>query len=110
MRLANYKNAKNVKVTFENVNWTYENVGYDSSSIEWAGLIIFQPASTDDSLKGDMTSLQTWEFVFKNCSYNGEKVTSMNFGEPNQVMYMNNINRSGIVEDPTSFGLNIKFE
>lgn len=108
MRLANYKNAENVSVTFENVEWTYENVGYESSDIDWAGLVLYQPASTDVALNGDLSILETWTFKFKNCTYNGEKVTDINTGMPGQVMYLYNIGKTGKNIPPIS--LNIIFQ
>ena len=44
IRLANYKNASNVKVTFKNVDWTYE-FGPDKENADWgwAGIAIYPP-------------------------------------------------------------------
>lgn len=108
LRLANYANVDNVKITFENVNWTYTEKpeDYDWS---WAGLIIYQPASTDEALSGNLEHLQTWSFTFKNCKYNDVAVTANNFGEENQVMYLYNIAGSGTTSDPVAEGLNISF-
>ena len=99
LRLANYLNAENVTVTFENVEWNYEN-GLTHNDWGWAGLVIFQPASSDVALHGDFSKIATWKFVFKNCKYNGVKVTANNFGEHNQVFYMYNLNNSNRVADP----------
>ena len=109
MRLANYSNATGVTVTFENMDWTYENKPISQSDMEWAGLIIYQPASSDAALLGNLDYIKTWKFIFKNCSYNGEKVTENNFGSINQVFYLYNIGNSGAVTDAAQ-ELNIIFE
>lgn len=98
LRLANYMNAENVTVNFENVEWTYEN-GLTANDWAWAGLIIYQPAGADVALNGDNSKLSTWKFNFKNCKYNGVKVTDVNFGEHNQVFYGYNMNKDGVVSD-----------
>lgn len=108
MRLSNLKNSENVTVTFENVDWTYENVAYGDGDKAWAGLIIYQPFGKDNASTGDNTALNTWTFKFKNCKYNGTKVTANNFGEANQVMYFYDMNKSGAAEDPV--GPTIVFE
>lgn len=100
LRLANYLNSKNVKITFENCEWTYEN-GITKNDWSWAGLVIYQPAMADVALHGDMSNVNTWRFLFKNCRYNGEKVTANNFGQHNQVVYFYNVNNSGRVSEPT---------
>ena len=111
LRLANYKNATGVTVNFENVAWTYENTpNKDAADWGWAGLIIYQPASTDVALGGDLSNVQTWTFNFKNCKYNGVKVTENNFGEKNQVFYLYNIGGSGSISDPVAAGLTLNFE
>ena len=109
LRLANYSNATGVTVTFENIEWTYENEEYNAGDIEWAGLVIFQPSSTDEALNGNLEKIKTWNFVFKNCSYNGVKVTENNFGNTNQVIYLYNVGRSGQVTDAAQ-ELSITFE
>ena len=112
LRLANYTNATGVTVNFENVEWTYENTpNIASADWTWAGLIIYQPASGDVALGGDLSKLQTWSFNFKNCKYNGVKVAANNFGERNQIFYLYNIGGSGSVSDPVESGitLNIMF-
>ena len=110
LRLANYTNATGVTVNFENVAWTYENTpNIESADFGWAGLIIYQPASSDVALSGDLSNVQTWTFNFKNCKYNGEKVTENNFGEKNQVFYLYNIGGSGAVSDPVENGLTLNF-
>ena len=110
LRLANYTNATGVTVNFENVAWTYENTpNKDAADWSWAGLIIYQPASSDVALSGDLSKLQTWTFNFKNCKYNGTKVTANNFGEKNQVFYLYNIGGSGNVTDPTANSITLNF-
>lgn len=113
MRLSNYTNAKNVTVTFENVDWTYENTPYADGDLMWAGLIIYQPAGADTNVKtGDEYSdeaTKTWTFNFINCRYNGEKVTGNSFGTNKQVIYQYNVKNEGKSEDPTVFGA-INFE
>lgn len=113
MRLSNYTNAKNVTVTFENVDWTYENMPYADGDLMWAGLVIYQPAGTDTNVKtGDEYSdeaTKTWTFNFINCRYNGEKVTENSFGTNKQVIYQYNVKNEGKSEDPIVFGA-INFE
>ena len=111
LRLANYTNATGVTVNFENIEWTYENTpNKDAADWGWAGIIIYQPASADVALGGDLSKLQTWNFNFKNCKYNGVKVTENNFGEKNQVFYLYNIGGSGNISDPTANGITLNFE
>ena len=111
LRLANYTNATGVTVNFENVAWTYENTpNIESADWGWAGLIIYQPASSDVALNGDLSKIQTWSFNFKNCKYNGVKVTANNFGEKNQVFYLYNIGGGGAIADPVANGLTLNFE
>ena len=110
LRLANYKNATGVTVNFENVAWTYENTpNIESADFGWAGLIIYQPASTDVALGGDLSNVQTWTFNFKNCKYNGVKVTENNFGEKNQVFYLYNVGDTRAIADPVAEGLTLNF-
>lgn len=111
LRLANYANATGVTVEFENIDWTYENTPNAAlADWSWAGLIIYQPASNDEGLSGDLSAMQTWTFKFKNCRYNGVKVTENNFGEHKQVFYLYNVGSTGAVTDPTANGFNITFE
>jgi hypothetical protein len=111
LRLANYTNATGVTVNFENVAWTYENTpNIESADFGWAGLIIYQPAFTDVALGGDLSKVQTWTFNFKNCKYNGVKVTENNFGEKNQVFYLYNIENTGAITDPSTNGFILNFE
>ena len=109
LRLANYMNAENVTVVFENCDWTYEN-GVTKNDWRWAGLVIYQPSVSDVALGGDLSKLKTWTFVFRNCRYNGEKVTGNNFGQHNQVFYLYDINHTGQVTDPAEAGIRIVFE
>ena len=94
MCLSNLTNAKNVTVTFENVNWNYEDTPTTTNAetgepneldFGWAGLIIYWPLGTDFS------SIATWKFNFKNCKYNGKKVKSLCMGKHNQVAYIYSI-------------------
>ena len=111
LRLANITNATGVTVNFENVEWTYENTpNIESADFGWAGLIIYQPYSTDAAFGGDLSKIQTWNFNFKNCKYNGAKVTANNFGEKNQVFYLYNVGNTGAVTDPVANGLTLNFE
>ena len=111
LRLANYTNATGVTVNFENVSWTYENTpNIESADWGWAGLIIYQPASSDVALGGDLSKVQTWTFNFKNCKYNGVKVTENNFGEKDQVFYLYNVGNTGAIADPVANGLRLNFE
>ena len=111
LRLANYKNATNVTVNFENVSWTYENTpNIESADWGWAGLIIYQPATTDVALGGDLSKVKTWTFNFKNCKYNGVKVDANNFGEKNQVFYLYNVGGDGSIKDPVANGLTLNFK
>jgi len=108
LRLANTANATGLTINFENVDWTYEN-GLSFNDWGWAGLIIYQPYSTDVALSGDLTKISTWTFNFKNCKYNGVKVTENNFGEHNQVFYLHNV--GGVkFQDPAALGLTLHFE
>ena len=110
LRLANYKNVTGVTVNFENVAWTYENTpNIESADFGWAGLIIYQPASSDVALSGDLSKVQTWTFNFINCKYNGVKVNENNFGEENQVFYLYNVGGGGAITDPVAKGLTLNF-
>lgn len=109
LRLANTANATGVTVNFENVEWTYEN-GLTSDEWGWAGLIIYQPYGSDIALGGELAAMKTWTFNFKNCKYNGIKVTENNFGNGNhnQVFYLHNV--GGVkFADPVAEGLILNF-
>ena len=118
LRLANYSNATGVTVNFENVTWTYENA--EGSDWAWAGLVIYQPASSDVALSGDNSKLATWKFNFKNCKYvtydeqglpTETVVNAVNFGQHNQVIYGYNLSNSGNVSDISQIaGITITFE
>ena len=109
LRVSNYANATGVTINFENIDWTYEN-GLTKDDWRWAGLVIYQPASGDNGLNGDLTAMKTWKFNFKNCKYNGVKVTENNFGEKNQVFYLYNVGNTGAITDPVANGLTLNFE
>ena len=113
LRLSNLSNAQNVTVEFENIDWTYENTpNISAADWGWAGLIIYQPFSTDAGAAGDLTAMQTWNFKFKNCRYNGVKVTENNFGNDNhnQVFYLYNVTGLSTLADPTANGFHLTFE
>ena len=109
LRISNYANATGVTVNFENIDWTYEN-GLTFDDWRWAGLIIYQPASTDAGLAGNLDYMKTWKFNFKNCKYNGVKVTANNFGEHNQVFYLYNVNNDRSIKDAVEYGMDVTFE
>lgn len=108
LRVSNTANATGVTVNFENVEWTYEN-GLTFNDWRWAGLIIYQPYSTDSGLSGDLTAMKTWKFNFKNCKYNGVKVNANNFGQRNQVFYLYCVGTSGSIKDASAEGLVLNF-
>ena len=110
MRISNITNAKNVTITFENVDWNYENKPYGDSDLEWAGLLIYQPYGSDVAFNADFTNTKTWTINVKNCRYNGKHITSNAVGTIEQVIYQYNINNGGVSEAPTAFGDNINFE
>lgn len=109
LRVANYGNATGVTVVLENIEWTYEN-SITTSNWAWAGLVIYQPSSGDIGLSGDLTSMKTWTFKFKNCKYNGKKVTSNNFGQHNQVFFLYNVGNDRSIKDAVAEGINVSFE
>lgn len=109
LRVANYGNATGVTVVFENIEWTYEN-SITTSNWAWAGLVIYQPSSGDIGLSGDLTAMKTWMFKFKNCKYNGKKVTSNNFGQHNQVFFLYNVGNDRSIKDAVVEGINVSFE
>ena len=108
LRISNTANATGVTVNFENIEWTYEN-GLSFNDWRWAGLIIYQPYSTDSGLSGDLTAMKTWKFSFKNCKYNGVKVNANNFGQHNQVFYLYCVGTSGSIKDAVTEGLILNF-
>jgi hypothetical protein len=109
LRLANYGNATDVTVVFENIEWTYES-SITTNDWRWGGLVIYQPANGDIGLSGDLTAMKTWTFKFKNCKYNGKKVTSNNFGEHNQVFFLYNVGNDRSIKDAVAEGMNVTFE
>ena len=108
LRISNASNATGVTVNFENIEWNYEN-GLSFNDWCWAGLIIYQPYSTDSGLSGDLTAMKTWKFNFKNCKYNGVKVNANNFGQHNQVFYLYCVGTSGSIKDASAEGLVLNF-
>ena len=108
LRISNTSNATGVTVNFENIEWNYEN-GLSFNDWRWAGLIIYQPYSTDSGLSGDLTAMKTWKFNFKNCKYNGVKVNANNFGQHNQVFYLYCVGTSGSFKDASAEGLVLNF-
>lgn len=108
LRISNTSNATGVTVNFENIEWNYEN-GLSFNDWSWAGLIIYQPYSTDSGLSGDLTAMKTWKFNFKNCKYNGVKVNANNFGQHNQVFYLYCVGTSGSIKDASAEGLVLNF-
>ena len=108
LRISNTSNATGVTVNFENIEWNYEN-GLSFNDWRWAGLIIYQPYSTDSGLSGDLRAMKTWKFNFKNCKYNGVKVNANNFGQHNQVFYLYCVGTSGSVKDASAEGLVLNF-
>lgn len=108
LRISNTSNATGVTVNFENIEWNYEN-GLSFNDWRWAGLIIYQPYSTDSGLSGDLTAMKTWKFNFKNCKYNGVKVNANNFGQHNQVFYLYCVGTSGSIKDASAEGLVLNF-
>ena len=104
MRVSNITNAKNVTITFQNIDWTYENKPYTDADKAWAGLLIYQPYGSDDAYNADFTSTQTWTINVKNCRYNGEPVTENFIGTIKQSVYQYDVNKSGATEAPGAFG------
>lgn len=102
MRMANYGGAKNVKVLFKNIDWSYETAGGTEEDFKWGGILLYQPALSDPALKGDLSCLKTWTVIFDNCTYNGKKVTDINFGKNNQLLYGYNIGGDGEITDISS--------
>lgn len=108
VRISNYGNSTGVSITFENIDWTYDSA--EVSSYEYAGLLLYQVAGSDNAKTGDTSAIATWTVKFKNCTYNGVKVNSNNFGTKKQVFYAYGIN-GGTTSDPSLIeGLTIIFE
>lgn len=108
-RISNYTNASNVTIVFDNVEWNYENS--TTTDFSWAGLLMYQAVSgKDNAFSGGLDEMKTWTFKFKNCKYNGEKITSNNFGEHSQVFYVYGYNGTSVTVDPEELGFNLVFE
>ena len=113
MRLSNIGDAKNVTITFKNIDWTYETKGYTEEDKQYAGLIIFQPwpSDADSAYKSkDLTSIKTWKFIFDNCRYNGTKITGNIFGSINQAIYGYTLDAKGQNTCDINGILNIEFK
>lgn len=115
LRLSNLSNASNVTVTFKNVNWTFENKPMEEADLIWTALILIQPfgnsKNTDKAYAGNFDYYKTWKFVFDNCKYNGEKVTSLNYGQHNNVIVGYDFNHDGKTVDVKTLGItNIEFK
>lgn len=115
LRLSNLSNASNVTVTFKNVNWTFENKPMEEADLIWTSLILIQPfgnsKNTDKAYAGNFDYYKTWKFVFDNCKYNGEKVTSLNYGQHNNVIVGYDFNHDGKTVDVRTLGItNIEFK
>jgi len=106
LRVSNVTNAKNVTITFKNIDLTYENKPYTDGDVKWAGLVIYQPYGSDAAHTGDTSNIQTWSFNFINCRYNGELVTQNEVGTIRQLIYQYQVNKQDC-EAPTAFGDNI---
>jgi len=108
MRVSNITNAKNVTITFENIDWTYENKPYTDADKAWAGLLIYQPYSTDDGCDAGIAmekkAVHTWTINVKNCRYNGEPIADNFVGTIKQAVYQYDVNKSGATEAPNAFG------
>ena len=113
MRLSNIGDAKNVTITFKNIDWTYETARYTEEDKQYAGLIIFQPwpSDADSAYKSkDLTSIKTWKFIFDNCRYNGTKITGNIFGSINQAIYGYTLDTEGQNTCDINGILNIEFK
>lgn len=72
--------------------------------------MMYQPSSTDKGFSGDLTAMKTWTFNFKNCKYNGVKISDNAFGEHKQVFYMYNVGNDNSLRDPELYGFVLNFE
>lgn len=106
LRVSNVTNAKNVTITFKNIDLTYENKPYTDADVKWAGLVIYQAYGNDLAFAGDTSKISTWTFNFINCRYNGELVTQNEVGTIRQLIYQYQVNKQDC-EAPTAFGDNI---
>ncbi|MCQ2585003.1 MAG: fibronectin type III domain-containing protein [Treponema sp.] len=74
LRLSNLSYAKNVTVTFENIDWKYDESVEGAE--DWATIVFYQSTSTTvPTVKEEIEALKTWNFNFENCRYNGQLVT-----------------------------------
>lgn len=71
IRFSNLTDAKNVVINLDNIDWTYENSGYESSDVDWLGLILFQYSKN----AGESSDFSSWTINVHNCRYNGVEVT-----------------------------------
>lgn len=113
MRVSNIGDAKNVTITFKNIDWTYETAGYTEEDKQYAGLILFQPwpSDADSAYKSkDLTSIKTWKFIFDNCKYNGQKITENIFGSISQAIYGYTLDAEGNNTCNINGILNIEFK
>jgi hypothetical protein len=102
VRFANYLNADNVNVVFENCKWVFSQE-IAESDYQYCGLMILQPASTDVAKNGaDLSHYKTWHFTFRDCYYDGEKITDLGIGTIHQLItafYMHETKTTANVED-----------
>lgn len=105
LRLSNLSNASNVTVTLKNVNWTFENKPMEEADLIWTALILIQPFGADKAHAENFDCYKTWKFVFDNCKYNGEKVTSLNYGQHNNVIVGYDFNHDGKTVDVRTLGI-----
>lgn len=103
LRLSNIGNAENVTVVFNDVDWTYENVNATDDDFKYAGLVLFQAYGSDKAATGDKSAIGTWKFVFRNCRYNGVKVTDNVPGAHSQVLYTYNVGGNKEIGDGSEF-------
>ena len=110
LRISNIGNADNVTVTFENVDWDYAQ--YNGTDYSYAGLVMYQAYGADAAYSKATTPsddhIKTWNFVFKNCKYNGTKVTDNGYGTQAQVIYGYDVMTNGKSDGATLF--NVTFE
>ena len=105
LRISNIANASNVTVTFENVDWDYAQ--YNGTDFSYGGLVMYQAYGADVAYSKATTPtddyIKTWNFVFKNCKYNGTKVTENNYGEEAQVIYAYDVMTNGKTDATSLF-------
>lgn len=79
LRLANISKTKNVTVIFDNIDWKYDETYNQKDLCDWCAIVLYQSAlggTNRIEMKEEIDCLKTWNFIFKNCRYNGVKVTS----------------------------------